>query len=237
MWHNEEILAPLFFDHYKRADLITIILDDCTDNTRDYMKGKPYEVLKIESGGLDDIQKAQLLSHVATQSKADVKIVVDSDEFIYPTRDDFTVKPGEVYSVGFWEVFRHISDSDVNRNAPPLQQRKHGTPVRGVSFGQGHFIKPIVFGKGVEVWLAPGNHSLMSDDKIIDDHFDGTHWAMADVDIAIARRGLKRVRMSQANYDNGLTSHDWNITAAQIIADCNDKLNAPETVRTERVRF
>lgn len=234
MWHNEEFLAPLFLKHYERADRITVVLDDCTDDTLSYLSG--CDVQEIKTGGLDDINKGKLLSSLASESDADVRIVVDADEFVYQTQD-IEVLPGFVYSVGFYEVFRHASDTDISLDRPPLQQRKHGNPVRGQSFGQNHFIKPIVFGKGVEVWLAPGNHYLMSADPIIDGCFDGAHWAMADLDVALARRGEKKVRMSQRNYQNGLTSHDWNVTPAQIMADCDRMREAPKVIITERDRF
>jgi len=234
MWHNEECLAPLFLKHYENADRITVILDDCTDDSIRYLDG--CDVQEIQTGGLDDINKGKLLSSLATESNADVRIVVDADEFVYPT-EDIEVRPGFVYSVGFWEVFRHSSDVDVNFDRCPLQQRKHGNSIRGQSFGQNHFIKPIVFGKGVDVWLAPGNHYLMSEDPIIDGCFDGSHWAMADPALAVARRCEKKVRMSKRNYDNGLTSHDWNITPQEIIQDCANRLDSPKVIVTDCERF
>ncbi len=235
MWHNEALLAPLFMDHYKRADKITLILDDCTDDTRNFIDG--VELYEIGTGSLDDINKAYTLSQVANDSDADVRIVVDADEFIYPLSDDLEVLPGEVYSVGLWEVFRHGLDKDIDLTQPPLQQRKHGNPQRGQSFGQDHFIKPIVFGKDTIINLLPGNHSLGNGLDVIDDCFDGVHWAMADPVIALHRRGLKRARMSTRNKQLGLTSHDWNVTAPEILGTCGDYVNAKEVIITDRERF
>lgn len=234
MWHNEEYLAPLFLNHYRNADKITIILDDCNDSSREYLGG--CEVEEISTGGLDDINKAKLLSAAAHFSDADIRIVVDADEFIYPTRP-LRVNPFTVYSVGFWEVFRHRTDPDIDRDAPPLQQRLHGNPKRGQSFGQNHFIKPIVFGQGARCMLTPGNHENMGGDPIIDNAFDGVHWAMADSAISLGRRFAKRHRMSRVNFDNGLTSHDWNITGQEILRDCESMVNAPKVVNAERERF
>jgi hypothetical protein len=234
MWHNEEYLAPLFLEHYKRADKITIILDDCSDCTREYLGG--CEVEEIKTGGLDDIAKAKLLSAAAFISDADIRIIVDADEFIYPTLP-MDVRPRQIYSVGFFEVFRHQSDKDIDRTQPPLQQRKHGNPKRGQSFGQDHFVKPIVFGPGSLCMLEPGNHYNMSDDPVIDNMFDGAHWAMADTAISLSRRFMKRHRMSQVNYDNGLTSHDWNVTAQDILKDSEKMIMSPEVISTDRERF
>jgi len=236
MWHNEEYLAPLFLEHYKRADMITVILDSNSDNTPRLLRDPKINIERFSSEGLDDIQKAKLLSAVATFSGADVRIVVDSDEFIYPVKD-IEIEPGKVYSVGFYEVFRNHKDKDIDRTAPPLQQRTHGNPKRGQSFGQNHFVKPIVFGKGVDVFLAPGNHSLYGDAEIIDDCFDGSHWAMADPTLAMGRRAKKRLRMSEVNYKNGLTSHDWDITADKILNDCDAWLGGPKVINTDRERF
>lgn len=237
MWHNEEYLAPLFLNHYKRADKITVILDTNSDNTPKWLREDKITVERFTSAGLDDLQKAKFLSAVASMSDADVRIVVDSDEFIYPVTED-EIEEGKVYSVGFYEVFRHLQDKEIDRTQPPLQQRTHGNPQRGQSFGQDHFVKPIVFGKGVDVYLAPGNHYLLGDDfEIVDDHFDGSHWAMADPAIAMNRRLKKRLRMSQENYARGLTSHDWNITGDQILDDCQKMLQSPVVINTERERF
>lgn len=239
MWHNEEIIAPLFIEHYKRADKITILLDDCTDSTRDYLSG--CEVREIKTGGLDDILKAHTLSCVANNSNADMRIVVDSDEFIYPLDDDYEMRPDAVAEVPFWEVFRHQEEADIDYTKPPLQQRIHGNPNKGQCFGQNHFTKPIVFGPEVEVNLMPGNHSLYPESyeprKLARNGFEGAHWAMADHTIAIQRRINKKHRMSQVNYQNGLTSHDWHITREQIIATCMGHRYDPKVIEIDRERF
>jgi hypothetical protein len=165
-------------------------------------------------------------------SKADVRIVVDADEFIYPIGDWF-VEPGKVYSAGFWEVFRHRSDSDVDSSKPPLQQRKHGNQIRGECFGQRSFVKPIVFGRGVEIKLSPGNHSA-DGVKPVHGMFDGSHWAMSDRSIALDRRMRKKARQSEYNMTHGLTSHDWHITETEIIAECNKHLDDPVVIKTSR---
>ena len=235
MWHNEEFLAPLFMNHYQRADKISIILDDCTDNTRDYLDG--CEVIEISSGHLDDLDKARKLSTLANESDADLRIVVDSDEFIYGSAP-IGHSEGLVYSVGFWEVFRHSSDSDIDREKPALPQRLHGNPNQGQCFGQNHFTKPIVLGRGVKADFAPGNHSLRDkSQRVLTGFFDGVHWAMADPSIALDRRHKKRARMSMNNKMFGLTSHDWNVTTEQIVRECSLRLNSERVVFTDRERF
>lgn len=217
MWYNEEYLEPLFLDHYRNARELIILQDAEPD--------------------MDDISKAKRLSEAANASDADVRIVVDADEFVYPVTDVMNVEPGEVYVVGFWEVFRHSSDLDIDRDAPPLQQRLHGNPVKGESFGQtGMFNKPVVFGKGVDVELAPGNH-YVGGGELVEGCFDGVHWAMADAAVAVHRRMVKKSRQGRVNYENGLTSHDWHVTEDEILRECAAKSDMPWVVNTGRRRF
>lgn len=238
MWHNEEYLAPLFLNHYAAVDQIIIILDDCTDGSRDHIAQStaPCEVLEVKTGGLDDIMKAQILSDVLNIKNHMPRAVVDSDEFIYSV-NDIPIAPGCVYSVGLWEVFRNEKDSDIDRALPPLQQRVYGNETCGQCFGQDHFVKPIIFGPGIIARLAPGNHSLVGPSEVIDGQFEGAHWAMADPELAIQRRLTKRARMSKVNYDNGLTSHDWNITEEVIRAECEQMKDSGKVVDTGYIRF
>lgn len=236
MWHNEEMLAPLFLQHYGRASKLTILLDDCTDRTEHIIKGHA-EVHKITSGGLDDIQKAQLLSITANNSDADMRIVVDADEFVYSTSHPREHPFCAIASVIFHEVFRHETDVDIDPHSPPLQQRTHGNPIAGQSFGQNSFTKPIVFPRGIDVDLAPGNHSLNNRWPIVAGHFEGAHWAMADPELAKGRRLEKSRRMSMVNYQNGLTSHDWHITGSDITDECAAHTQDPQVIITAKGRF
>jgi len=233
MMHNEEMLAPLFLLHYWQADRITVILNDCSDMTAHYLTPEmKCEVHQFKSGDLNDVVKAQVLSEYVNRSPADIRIVVDADEFVFG--DLGQVREGEVYEVSFFEVFRHETDKDIDQDAFPLQQRTHGNQIEGECFGQKHFKKPVVFGRGVVAQPCPGNHALLDKHPAVKGVFQSAHWAMADPALAIARRLRKKERMSQFNKTHGLTSHDWHITRQEIVDECSKHLQDPICIKTER---
>ena len=91
MWYNEAFLAPLFFDHYRFADRILLLLDrDTTDGTRREIAlasaaDRPkIEVREVGSGdGMDDVYKRDVLNEAYRRSRADWVIMVDADEFVF----------------------------------------------------------------------------------------------------------------------------------------------------------
>jgi len=56
-WYNEELLAPLFLNHYHYVDEINIILDSATnDRTREILKSDPRVIIheyQYPTDGLD----------------------------------------------------------------------------------------------------------------------------------------------------------------------------------------
>jgi hypothetical protein len=79
--------------------------------------------------------------------------------------------------------------------------------------------------------LSPGNHANKYG-ELVHGKYDGAHWAMADVTIAIDRRLRKKARQSQSNFQKGLTSHDWHITREEIEAECKCKEDLPQVIKT-----
>lgn len=244
MWYNEEILAPFFLNHYLEfADKIYLIIDaDTNDSTisiiEKYQENFPnkieYEIFKFPDMMDDDI-KVNKLNETAylNSNKYDWICIVDADEFIFNNIKETIQKLNNenVIYINFYQVYRNIIEKDLNSNIfPIIEQRRYGLnkfKVNGV-YVETLYRKPIVFKPEFHFLLTPGNHHLLPNDKIKPyiKLINGSHWMMADIDLAIQRRVYGRKnRQSKNNYEKGHTVQHWNITEEEIIKECKEHEN------------
>lgn len=227
-WHNEQDLAPFFLRHYDFAYSIKIVMGkDTTDLSRSICKDfKNVEIIEINfpDGLLDDGFKVSVLNSLSLNSKADWLISVDADEFIFcipfePISSFLKRQSYDYVKVCFWNVFRHVTESDFDPSQPPLFQRRHGP----LAF---RFIKPIVVRPGLK-WL-PGQEALEPSLKAKEcqEVLFGAHWAYADYIIA-CRRYLagRRDRFSLENKKNLWGHEHFNETEESILRLCESHAN------------
>lgn len=238
MWYNEEILAPFFLSHYSYVDQIRIIIDsDTNDNTVGICDAYPNVVL--ENFTFPDMMDAQIkqakLHSVYNEMETDWIFMVDADEFIFPLllgtdpREVLSKQVGNVMYASMWQVYRHSTDEDLDPTLPAITQRRHGDPDMK-SWYNGHYIKPLMARRGfpAKAWTL-GCHSFHPDSRIkaCDFKFHGTHWKMADPELAVIRRLNAKNRQSSVNLASGFQCHDFNVTEGGIRQACAEHINDP----------
>lgn len=235
--YNEELLMPLFLRNYSFADSILVILDTATtDRTPEYLKADPrVEIFPITyPDGLNWQTKSNTVHQKALESKADWVMAVDADEFIYPMENFETwlnERNGNLVWVALSEVYRHKDDSDIDYTQPPYFQRRHGNPIKGMSYGQPLYIKPCIVKPSSRVKWDCGIHkySIPDSPDVVDtrESVQGVHWCMADPEIAIYRRLQQKERQSKENLANSWGVQNHYITKEIILKECNAHLNDP----------
>lgn len=225
MWHNEEFLAPFFLEHYRFADKIHVFMGaDTTDKTREIIDSKN-ELCKnimvhrcdFPANKLDDNLKITTINCFYRTLDCDYVILVDADEFIFYPTGYLDKYGGLVHFTKLWNVYRHITDSDLDPFVPIREQRRHGVSDY---FGYDLYTKPnIVKAKQNFYWLA-GHHVCSINGTIVRwNHprgyfpvgvgqmvpLTGAHWAMADPAFTLERRIKERQeRLSDVNKKGGL---------------------------------
>jgi hypothetical protein len=226
MWHNEARLAPFFLGHYSYADEIHLMIGrDTTDNTREICARYPnveIEEFTFPGGLLNDTLKIEKFNSVAAGLDCDWIMALDADEFIFPpSREDprayLSQQYGNLLQVPMWQVYRHVTEEDLDPARPALEQRRHGNALKP------HHTKPVVVKPEARIEWAVGHHGYKDSGSVIEsrDVFWGAHWAMADADMAIARyiRG-RRDRMSDDNIRNRHGVHTFALTEEKIRQEC-----------------
>lgn len=245
MWHNEGVLAPLFLLHYRWADRIIVLVDCATDDdTWDALRAErqrrgvdlSYSMYAFPDG-LDDERKAAALTELARNCTTDWVLCVDADEFAFASGEPIPCvlrrhEQERALGVSYRTVYRHRTDSDLNLAMEPLEQREHGNPTKGTSYGQQHFTKPAFVRPSPTFRWAPGHHYAEGVEWCFSP-FDGAHWCMADPDLAVRRRLSRKARMSKNNYQKGLTVQHWHVTEEEIRAECAAHLDDPRIIAVE----
>jgi hypothetical protein len=243
-WYNEELLAPIFFDHYKFVDKIYIFLDSSsTEESKDVLYSYALRldnliaIIPFDSiDGIDDISAIQRINQFISKLDYDWIFNIDFDEFAFALPAPLTIREflqdeaADVVYVWLWQVYRHITDEDLDFNKG-IEQRLHGDydfydrPINRM------YIKPVVVRPQKNIVWRPGKHTLV-DKKIykISQHLlFGAHWAMADPLLAIERRLYNRTnRISKQNYRYNLGAHLFNLTKDSLLKECEDHLNDPQ---------
>lgn len=238
MWHNEAPLAGLFMRHYlaQGAAAIHVIVDRDTSDAGPAIARRYCARLHRgpETAGMDDLAKVAALNALAATITDGYILVADADEFAYSTEgpggarlsiaEHLELHPAKWYGVRYWQAFRHVSEGPLDTR-PVLEQRRHGCSL---PFGQGHWCKPAIVRADLHPAWKPGHHYVEHDTYGKGGpELAGAHWAMAEPDLAVARRLSRRDRMSQANFQAGLTSHQWHVTEAEIREECQQHENDP----------
>ncbi len=240
-FYNEETLARLFAQHYAWADEILAVVSRSTDRTRECLEAvRNVRVVEFEfPAGMDDQLKTNAVNALlAEPSPFDWQIVVDADEFIWPSRcgnsqEYLATVPSHVTVVEarMRNVFRHFSERDLDLDKPPVPQRRFGDPDYR-SAENILYQKPVVIRAGRNIALGLGNHTQT---RGIFDHsfwFEGTHWQNADPSFAVIRRTRdRRDRQSNRNLRLGYGVQNHRVTEEHVLRLCEARTNCPEIIR------
>lgn len=232
-WYNEAFLAPFFLNHYAYVDKIHLIIDtDTNDKTHEICARYPN--IEIEDITMPDGNDCSILvtsiNQCVSRLDCDWVYVVDADEFIFPKnmenpRDVLARQTGSLMKASMWNIYRHVTEPDLDPNKLPVEQRRHGNPALNLLF-----TKPIIAKPETGISWSVGNHFYESNDKIVEskESFIGVHWTWADVNMAIERK-LKgrRDRMSQVNKQNMWGWEYFEMTEESIRAECKVHENDP----------
>lgn len=207
-FYKESFLVPMFLNHYDWSDRITLI----TQKREDHL--------------FDDEDKMNWVNAAIARSTADWVVLVDCDEFIYP--EPYGINPraileqetcGVIYA-HMTRMWRHVSDSDIDRNRPPVPQRLHGQPDH---------VKPCVFRPLGGLRVGAGNHDI-NFELTRGKPWVGSHWANADQCFWVERETRDRgPRLTQRNKDRGHGTHTLR-TKGQILAECKAHENDPQII-------
>jgi len=215
-YFREEFLAPLFFLHYDWADSITLI----TRRRDDHL--------------FDDEDKTNWVNEAVRQSMSDWVVLVDMDEFIFPTpyglnpRVVLEQEDGSLIYSHMVRVWRHKNDSDIDRTRHPVPQRLHG--ITDLQDDGGH-IKPCVFRPNTTIKMGAGNHNIESETPLlVGREWSGSHWANADPCFWVERETRDRgPRLTQRNKERGYGTHTLR-TKEQILDECKAHENDPKII-------
>lgn len=237
-WFNEEMLAPFFLSHYAFADEIIILLDEATtDNTAEIISQFPNTKIRNYRlpGKINYGFTTALVGQAALAVDGDWIMAPDTDEFIFPTgggdvREALGHADGNVIYADQWQVYRHATEKDLDSSWPVIWQRRHGDPDRTTIINS-TYRKPIIAKTGLHITWTPGFHKYNPNPKIrvSGTRFDGAHWMMADIDLAIARRMRgRREFQSPENLRSTWGHQNFDITEEKIRIECERHLNDPQ---------
>jgi glycosyltransferase involved in cell wall biosynthesis len=237
--YNEEDLLPFFLSHYDWADEILINLDMGTnDRSEEIIKSfSNTKIIWSESNGqMNDGRLVKELNEIACQSDADWIILVDSDELVFAQnfanpRRVLEVADGNVIIASMWQIYRHVTDLDLDPAYPAVFQRRHGDPNRITGFSA-CYTKPIIIKPEIEPRWFPGNHALEPNKRIVLSQFvrfDGAHWTLPDVRITTKRRLQgRRDRFDDEEKRMGWGGQHFHATEETILAEYELHKNDPQ---------
>jgi hypothetical protein len=240
MVYNEALLLPFFLRHYRYLDEILVLYEtDTTDGSLEILKQAPNVVIKFchIEGGIDDIEKVNLINNALHHVAADWVYVVDPDEFVFPRGESpyhfLRRQRGEVVRSTLFQVYRHRNDADLDARLPPVPQRVHGDPdvfstVQKESRpANAVYVKPNVVRPSSGVRFVPGNHDVDGNPRISDEFYVGAHWQMADLSIALRRRMERKARISERNKALQMGWQHFDVTEERIRVECEHHLDDP----------
>ena len=221
--YNEEFLLPFYLKHYDWVDQLNVVYDtDSSDRTLEILKSnsKVNIIPFTFPDGMDDSLKVRKLNELYGESKADVVLNVDCDEFLFdPERIKEKSLLHPIINIQLYDVYRHISESDLDINKTIKDQRSHGTY-------DPFYNKPIIVTTGLGLRWKPGNHELEEGVSRTNCGMIGAHWANADPCFCVERRFKNRKeRQSKMNLACHMTLHNHHITREDVIKQCEDHKN------------
>jgi hypothetical protein len=171
----------------------------------------------------DDVIKIETIREHYLKSACDWVIVPDADEFVFC--DDMnkflSEQVADIVAVRLFQVYRHVSDQDLDPNIPIQLQRRHGDPDH-VKGNNKHGTKPLIARTGKRVHWTPGAHGIWNLHKhtVSTNILIGTHWTMADPCFCIERRLRGMHRQSDQNRLAGNGCHWNNVDREQVKSEC-----------------
>jgi len=243
-WYNEEDLAPFFLKLYSYVDKIFLFLDvDTGDNTRSICEN--YDNVEIIDfcfpEGFDDYLKVDHVNEFVKTlaNKFDWVYAIDSDEFIFPPRGynsakEFLAKQNSFNMVRakMFQVYKHVTDEDLDVSRPVLTQRVHGDPDL-TSHPNWTYCKPVIVRPEAGIEWNPGFHTNIEGTHIREakEHFWGAHWANVDLDIAIERQIYgRKARLSPRQIRTGATIQHIHVTEEKIRNRFEKHKNDPDVL-------
>ena len=235
-WYNEAFFAPFFLSHYAWTDEIIILLEKTsTDNSAEIVKQFPNARVEWQTNGKDfnDRILSDMMSDWAGNSKSDWVIRADADELTFPygnedPRQVLAQADGNVINSWYRWVYKHKTEKSLDPAQPAIWQRRHGGEYT-IWPGMGpKYLKPTIVKPSAKVRWFPGEQRYKPNGliKISRTQFDGVHWQMADVDMAVKRNESNTRRLSEENKRN-----NWgvkNFTEAMIRSECKAHENDPK---------
>ena len=222
-WYRETFFPSLFYQHYSWVDKITLITE-------------------VFPTGMDDWKKMEVINAAYKKSDADWVLILDSDEFVYPAPygsssreaiESANAAGAEIITCVMHNVWRHVSDIDVDHSKPPVPQRIHGDPDL-VTGNNKNYTKPCVLKTRLPVTIGIGCHNIHEHGYNL--HYSavkwaGSHWACADPSFCIdRRRNDRQARLSERNRQAGAGIH-VDFTKEQLLQHCRDHENNPIVIR------
>ena len=229
-WYNEEDLAPFFLKHYSYVDDIYVYLDkDTNDRSRKICQAHSNVTIRKMSfpKGYDPLTHTNAINRAVRSLKHDWVYSVDADELIrqpkqYKSAKAFLLKQQKqgynLVIAKMFQVFRHVTEKDLDITKPTLPQRSHGDPDLSTPFNR-CYIKPIVVRPGVGIVWQPGCHRYAPNRKVrlAKEQFFGAHWKNADPKFAVKRRIYhNQVRLSRRSRAKNRVWQDIRATPKKI---------------------
>jgi len=243
VWYNEEDLAPFFLKHYSYVDDIFVYLDTATnDNTRSICEAHSNVTIRriAYPQGYGPGFQVRTVNQAVRALKYDWVYAVDADEFIqypkqYRNAKEFLLRQEQKgYNLVFakmFQVYRHVTDKDLDAHQPVLAQRCHGDSDLSTVFNR-CYIKPIVVKPAIGMVWRVGCHNYRRNGriKIAKEQFFGAHWKMADPKLAVKRRMHNRARLSKKSRKKGRLWQDAHITKKAILKELKQHSRDPNVL-------
>jgi len=249
MMYNEAFLVPLFMRHYAPwVDKVTVLYSESVDETRQELESAaavchfyalniiPYEF----THGFNDAQKIDRINKAIRESTADFVVCVDADEFVHPwpfestnPRNELEKECGNVIYCKMYQSYRHSTDRDIDRSAPPLFQRRHGATEFFINLNGENvllkdiYTKPCIVRPDCGPQFEAGCHKLVVSKRGATT-WRGVHWGKAD-DFCLLRYVRDRAqRMSEYNRSHGIGVQHFDATEERITAELEAHRNDPK---------
>lgn len=227
--YNEELILPFFLKHYNWVDQINILLaNDTNDNTLEILSKTINPKIKIIENTeikIDHQVRKENVMNIYNNIDADWVINVDCDEFIFINKEYFSniKKNITVIKTILYDVYRHITENDLDINKPIMEQRRHGYLL------EPFYIKPSIIKAKKDIDIGIGNHGVSGSEVVYNDkNVIGAHWKNASWEIAVNRIRNKRGRRSKNDLSKEWGKRDWYVTEEDIKKDFKLHENDPQ---------
>lgn len=232
-WYNEELLAPLFCNHYKDVDEVRILLEtDTNDKTREICKGYANVIIQDVHcpSGMDNLERINNINQAISEVKDGWVYMVDADEFIFPEHhEDARIflerQTADVVNCMYFHVYRHITESDIDYSLPTIPQRIHA--LEGGREHKNWFIKPSISRASTHVLRTIGGHGFVREHSVSNERYIGAHWKQADYKVCIQRRLSNMARHSQHDHQRRWGYHDFHVSEEKLRKQLEENSNLP----------